>query len=443
VNKLIQAFARFAPKYMAKYQSDMPYRHKKALLNFKECRTEKYGLLEEACPSCGLVETKRGACRNRACPKCNNSGTEEWIEKAKKRLPNVPYFHLVFTVPSELHFIARRNQAVFYDKLMKAVGETLTAFGASDKWVHGQIGFMSVLHTWDSKLLYFPHVHVLMLGGYLDSAGEFVPIQRENVFPTRCLSKRFKTTLLKSLRDALDENIPSKFWNLAWVVYNKKTFPGTQDVVTYLGRYIKRIGIGASRIERVDKHGVCFRYRHRLNEGKSEFRSMALSGEEFMRRYMQHILPKGFVRIRYVGLLHTRFALELERIKRNNGEVIEQPEDKPVEKPCKECDVPRVVVREIRPWWEGLRKRSGNSISLREAMEVNAKARAEMNLDGSRGRDRAPPHNNLVERPAGGRHDARLREPRAGSLRARPSGPAPSGRPRRSPERYTDGIKIP
>jgi hypothetical protein len=168
---------------------------------------------------------------------------------------------------------------------------------------------------------------------------------------------------------------------------------------------------------------------------------MALSGEEFMRRYMQHILPKGFVRIRYVGLLHTRFALELERIKRNNGEVIEQPEDKPVEKPCKECDVPRVVVREIRPWWEGLRKRSGNSISLREAMEVNAKARAEMNLDGSRGRDRAPPHNNLVERPAGGRHDARLREPRAGSLRARPSGPAPSGRPRRSPERYTDGIK--
>jgi hypothetical protein len=106
VNRLIAAFNRFAPKYLAKFKANMPPRHQKALLNFKECRTEKYGLLEEACPSCGEVETKRGACRNRACPKCNNSRTQEWIENARARLPNVPYYHLVFTVPSELHYLS-------------------------------------------------------------------------------------------------------------------------------------------------------------------------------------------------------------------------------------------------------------------------------------------------------------------------------------------------
>jgi hypothetical protein len=285
---------------------------------------------------------------------------------------------------------------------------------------------MSVLHTWDSKLHYFPHVHVLMLGGYMDSTGTFVPIERENVFPTRCLSKRFKTVLLKSLREELKENIPSNFWNLAWVVYIKKTFPGTQDVISYLGRYIKRIGIGPSRIERVDKHGVKFRYRHRLNEGKSEFRSMAVSGEEFMRRYLQHILPKGFVRIRYVGLLHPRFAVELGKIKRDNGEEIIEEEAKPVESACAVCVVPMVVVKNIRPWWEGWRKRKCKFYILKETMEAKAQTRGQMGLVYSLRPKGAPSHNNLVERTAGGRHDSRLREPRAGSLTTRPYGPGHS-----------------
>jgi Putative transposase/Transposase zinc-binding domain len=424
VNKLIEAFTRFAPKYLAKFGADMPRSHRKALLNFKECRTEKYGLLEEACPSCGLVETKRGACRNRACPKCNNSRTEEWIETAKKRLPNVPYFHLVFTVPSELHFIARKNQSIFYDKLMKAVGETLTAFGASPQWVQGQIGFMSVLHTWDSKLNYFPHVHVLMLGGFRDPAGKFVPIQRETVFPTHCLSKRFKTVLLKSLRDELGENIPSKFWKLAWVVYNKKTFPGTQDVIAYLGRYIKRIGIGASRIEKVDKHGVRFRYRHLMAQGKSEFRPMTLSGEEFMRRYLQHILPKGFVRLRYFGLLHTRYAPELEQIKRGNGEEItEEVESTPND--CTVCAVPKVVVKEIRPWWEGRKKKGWKFYIFKGAMKPAAQNWVHTGSVNSSRSLRAPPSNNLFERSADGRHESRLRDPRAGSPRPLTYGAGP------------------
>lgn len=125
MNKLVEAFNRFAPKYLLKYADTMPPLHFKALLNFTECRTEQYGVIEEVCPSCGAVEVRRGACRNRACPKCNNRRTEEWIAEAKERLPNVPYYHLVFTVPSELRDIARKNQKVFYENLMRAVGETM------------------------------------------------------------------------------------------------------------------------------------------------------------------------------------------------------------------------------------------------------------------------------------------------------------------------------
>ena len=422
VNKLIAAFNRLAPKYLAQYNEGMLPSHRKALLNFKECRTEKYGLLEEACPSCGEVEIKRGACRNRACPKCNNSRTEEWIESARARLPNVPYFHLVFTVPSELHVIARRNQSLFYDKLMKAVGETLTAFGKSSKWLHGKIGFMTVLHTWDLKLRFHPHVHVLLLGGYQDSTGAFVPIERENAFPTHALSVRYKTVLLKSLRDGLSENIPSRFWKLAWVVYNKKTFPGTGDVVSYLGRYIKRIGIGASRILKVDKHGVEIKYRHRLNRNESEFRPMRLSGEEFMRRYLQHILPKGFVRLRYFGLLHTQCAEELQRIKEDNEGQIEEFEKEPEVSMCKTCAVEKVKVRELRPWWAKERKRGWKFYLLKGDAE---KGRGE--TSGG-----APPYNNLFNPTEAGRHVFRLRESRAGSaasrlLRSRKAAPCPAG----------------
>lgn len=284
----------------------MPIGHLKALSNFSNCRTEAYGKFVGACTTCGLVEESHGACRNRACPKCNNAGTSEWIEKAKARLPNTAYFHLVFTVPSELHPVARRNQKVFFEKLMHAVGKTLAAFGRSEKWVQGQIGALSFLHTWDSKLNFHPHVHVLALGGFLRENGEWVELKRKELFPARALSKRFKTVLLKSLREELGENIPSPFWKLPWVVYSKKTLPGSCAVLEYLGRYVKKIGIGASRIQRVDKHGVVIQYRHRLGRESHEWRPMNLSGEEFLRRYLQHVLPKGFVRIRYLGLLHLR-----------------------------------------------------------------------------------------------------------------------------------------
>jgi len=420
VNKLIEIFDRFGPKYLRQYGEDMPPSHKKALLNFNECRTETYGKVVLACTNCGLVEEKNGACRNRACVKCNNSRTQEWIDSAKRRLPKTDYYHLVFTVPTELHYIARKNQSVFYDKLMKAVGETLVAFGASPRWVQGQIGFMSVLHTWDSKLGFFPHVHVMMLGGFLNQEGEFERIQRKVVFPNNCLAKWFKTRLLNSLREELGEKIPSSFWKLAWVVYTKKNFASHHNVVEYLGRYIKRIGIGASRIVKVDKGGVVFKVRHRLNRHQSEMREMSVSGEEFLRRYLQHILPKGFVRLRYYGLLHPYWGEALERIREEYEEkVIEETEvkeEQETETKCKVCELPLVTVAVIRPWFQR-REKWGRKFSIHKRRDSELE-----NKDGT------PPHNLLLKPTTHGRHVFRLRESHAGDPTGlsfpRPSPPA-------------------
>lgn len=403
--------------------------HKKALLNFNECRTERYGKTILACTNCGLVEEKNGACRNRACVKCNNSRTQEWVDAAKRRLPKTDYFHLVFTVPDELHYIARKNQSVFYDKLLKAVSETLIAFGASTQWVQGQIGFMTVLHTWDSKLGFFPHVHVMMLGGFVNQKGQFERIQRKVFFPNDCLSLRFKTVLLKSLRNELQEKIPSSFWKLAWVVYTKKNFASHHNVVEYLGRYIKRIGIGASRIVKVDKGGVVFKYRQRLNRHQSEMREMSISGEEFLRRYLQHILPKGFVRLRYYGLLHPYWAESLEKIRmENEEEKIEETEEqeKEPETKCKVCELPLVTVAKIRPWFER-REKWGRKFYLYKTRDPESEKEME-----------EPAYNKLINRPSLGRHGpcegkARVGDPPGLSFQAKPSGLV-----RRLSARYTD-----
>jgi hypothetical protein len=277
---------------------------------------------------------------------------------------------------------------------------------------------MTVLHTWDSKLGFFPHVHVMLLGGFLDGSGHFVRIQRKVVFPHNALSKRFKTVFLKSLREALREKIPSSFWKLAWVVYSKKNFASHYNVVEYLGRYIKRIGIGASRIVKVDKGGVVFEYRHRLSREKSEYRKMSISGEAFLQRYLQHILPKGFVRLRYYGLLHPYWAEALEKIKLELGEEVEENAMEETETQCPDCELPLVTVLVVLPSF-GPNKKWGRKFYINKASEEIEDE--EM---------KKPAYNKLIERTARGRHA--------------PCGPAVSSiRLKQGSRRYPPGLSVP
>jgi hypothetical protein len=415
MNKLAAALSRFSDKYVKAYRDDMPIGHLKALSNISQCRTEAYGKFVDACTDCGTIDESYGACRNRACPKCNNVGTSEWIEKADKRLPNTSYYHVVFTVPSELRPIARRNQKVFYDTLMRVVGETLNYFADGGTWGKGRTGFLSFLHTWDSKLCLHPHVHVILMGGFLNEKGEWLEVDRQAMYPVRALSNHFKTVILKRLREAMEEKIPSSFWRLPWIVYMKKTFSGSRSVIEYLGRYVKKIGVGASRILQVDKHGVVMKYRHRLGKDKHEWREMRVSGEEFMRRYLQHVLPKGFVRIRYHGLMHSsnKEALEKIRVMKKSEE-----EEVPVEvvthawvKACRECHGQVETIAQILPEFFIARKKKGWKFYIYKEEEKRS-----LIVDGC-----TPPHNQLIEPTARGRHAFRVAKGAPV-----PSGPSPS-----------------
>jgi Putative transposase/Transposase zinc-binding domain len=318
-NTLIKAFNTFGSAYQSMHRTRMPRMHRKAFADIAACRTIAHGMIQEVCEGCGECHNIFGACRNRACPRCNCLRNHEWIRTLCEKYPNVNYYHIVFTVPEELRYLARRNQKSFYTILLDSVNKTLRAFSSRSTWMQGEPGYMSVLHTWDSRMNIHPHVHVLFMGGYVGKDGVFVPLSESKVFPNEAMSCRFKTIMLKALRTEFSENIPSDIWKLKWIVYTKKAETGDSHVIEYLGSYVKRTAIAASRIIEVGKETVTFKYRHHMDRHTIEMRDMTVSGLEFIRRYMQHVLPSRFVRVRYYGLMHASKAETISEIKARTG----------------------------------------------------------------------------------------------------------------------------
>ena len=200
-----------------------------------------------------------------------------------------------------------------------------------------------------------PHVHVLLMGGYLTRKNEWIPLSESKVFPNEAMSCRFKTVLLKSLRKYFQENIPSDIWNKKWIVYTKRADTGDSHVIEYLGSYVKRIAIASSRILEVGTTHVTFKYRHRVDRGTIEMKEMTLPGLEFLRRYMQHVLPNRFVRVRYYGLMHPAYAEPIAQIKRTNGEVRptdrHSPQATPSSRECITCKKPFRITMVIFPFY--------------------------------------------------------------------------------------------
>jgi Putative transposase/Transposase zinc-binding domain len=353
-NKLIQVFDTFSKQYLNQYIDNMPSTHKKAFKDISNCRTIKYGMIEMKCEDCEEVHYSFGACRNRACPKCNSLKNHEWIQNISNKFPNVNYYHIVFTVPDVLRYLARKNQRIFYSLLLSSVHDTLRAFSQSSEWINGKTGYMLVLHTWDSKLNIHPHVHVLFLGGYLNNKNEWTPLSASKVFPNEAMSCRFKTILLKSLRKHFQEKIPSELWKKKWIVYTKKAETGDSHVIEYLGAYVKKIAISSSRIVNVDESNVVFKYRHYNDRHDIKMIKMTVSGFEFIRRYMQHVLPNAFVRVRYYGLLHPSYSEEIKKIKNAEGNVTLSERHRPNEtkasyRECSSCNKPFIMTMVIFP----------------------------------------------------------------------------------------------
>lgn len=296
------------------------------------CRTAALGGHVEVCDACGVSRHVYHSCRNRHCPLCQTRAREAWLVARRRELLPTPYFHLVFTLPHVLHGLVARHPRLIYDMLFKAASCTLTEFAASARHLGGEAAFTLVLHTWKQDLGRHVHVHALVAGGALTPAGEWVRPKRGFLFPVRALSKMFRGKFVAALTTEWTAgNLPTVTTNSEWqrlkaalyahewVVYAKQALGGPAQVLEYLGRYTHRVAISNERIVGMDHGGlddgeVAFRVRADASSGKK--RTLRLPGTEFIDRFLTHVLPSGFKRIRHYGLLapkHKASRLALAR----------------------------------------------------------------------------------------------------------------------------------
>ena len=293
----------------------------------EDCRTAALGGHLEACDRCGAEIARYHSCRNRHCPKCQTLAKERWVEARCAELLPVPYFHLVFPLPHEINPMAQGNPKVIYHLLFQAASDTLQTFGRDPKWLGGEIGITMVLHSWGQNLSQHLHVHCVVSGGALAPDGRWIPAKRGFLFPVRALSLVFRAKYLEALQGAFETGqldfagetlplaIPSVFGTLLttlrtkdWVVYAKRPFGGPEQVLAYLGRYTHRTAISNERLLACENGEVRFRWRDYAHGNKVKV--MRLPVEEFIRRFLLHVLPKGFMRIRHYGLLANRHRTE-------------------------------------------------------------------------------------------------------------------------------------
>lgn len=274
----------------------------KTLRAIEHCRTAALGAHVDACTACGKQLLSYNSCRNRHCPKCQGHKREEWIQDRSRELLPVPYFHVVFTLPSELNALAMHSPKLAYDSLFAAAWQTLAAFGRQQGL---QMGMVAILHTWGQNLSLHPHLHCIVPGGGVCARGRWraVGAGGKFLFHVKALGKMFRAKYVAALRSAgvVDRALFSALFKQPWVVYAKKPFASPWHVVEYLGRYTHKIAISNHRLQAVDRDKVRFGYKdYRQNARK---KSMELSHREFIRRFALHILPRGFVRIRHYGFL--------------------------------------------------------------------------------------------------------------------------------------------
>jgi len=297
----------------------------KVMSAIERCRTAALGGHVARCEKCAHSQISYNSCRNRHCPKCQGAAAREWLAAREADLLPVPYFHVVYTLPAQIADIAYQNKTVIYDLLFKASAETTLTIAADPKHLGARIGFISVLHTWGSALTHHPHVHMVVPGGGLSPNGSRWIACRPRYFLTvEVLSALFRRLLLQMLVVAHDAGRLQFFGEYArladkaafkaylaplreidWVVYAKEPFAGPRQVLRYLSRYTHRIAISNRRLVAADHKGVTFKYKDYRIEGLARYKTMTLATDEFIRRFLIHVLPKGFHRIRHYGLLAT------------------------------------------------------------------------------------------------------------------------------------------
>ena len=353
----------------------------KVMSAIARCRTAALGGHVAACTDCGHSHIAYNSCRNRHCPKCQGAAARDWLAARQAELLPVPYFHVVFTLPGEIADIAYQNKAVLYDILFKAAAETMLRIASDAKHLGARIGLTAVLHTWGSAMTHHPHIHMIVPGGGIAPEGERWVACRPGFFlPVRVLSRLFRRRFLERIAAAhkagrlrffgkLQSLAKPKVFNsylaplrkIEWVVYAKKPLAGPDAVLTYLSRYTHRIAIANSRLVACNDNAVAFRWKDYRSPGKERWKTMSLTASEFIRRFLSHVLPSGFHRIRHYGLLaNGNRTANIARARELLGQPppVDMAEDEPAEKPdaaheskqpCPACGGRMIVIEIFEP----------------------------------------------------------------------------------------------
>jgi hypothetical protein len=369
-------FRTAGPAYRASHAGHLSLHQLKVMSAIEHCRTAAMGGHVEACEDCGHRRIAYNSCRNRHCPKCQGAAARAWLAEREADLLPVGYFHVVFTLPAELADIAFQNKAVVYDLLFRAASETMLTIAADPKHLGARIGITAVLHTWGSAMMHHPHLHMIVPGGGIALDGQrWLSSRPAFLLPVRVLGKLFRRLFLTRLIELHSMGRLAFFGSMAhlvdrraflrhlapvrtkrWVVYAKPPFAGPEAVLAYLSRYTHRVAISNRRLISFDETGVTFRYTDYRRSGPERQQVMTLAADEFIRRVLLHVLPRGFHRIRHYGLLAASSRKPGLALARELLAVAPPPDadphDKPVDiqPPCPCCGGLMIVIEAFERW---------------------------------------------------------------------------------------------
>jgi Putative transposase/Transposase zinc-binding domain len=376
--EVADVFRAAGPAYRAAHAGHLSLAQLKVMSAIEHCRTAALGGHVEACQDCGYRRIAYNSCRNRHCPKCQGAAARTWLAEREADLLPVGYFHVVFTLPIEVADIAFQNKAVVYDLLFRAASETMLTIAADPKHLGARIGITAVLHTWGSALTHHPHVHMIVPGGGISPDGtRWIPSRPAFLLPVRMLGKLFRRLFLTRLTELHDTGRLTFFGSMApladrraflrhlspvrktrWVVYAKAPFAGPEAMLAYLSHYTHRVAISDRRLIGFDETSVTFRYKDYRRSGAERQQVMTLAADEFIRRFLLHVLPRGFHRIRHYGLFAGAARKASLALARHLLAIAPPPVDDPSEEPldtrppCPCCGGHLIVVETFARWHE-------------------------------------------------------------------------------------------
>ena len=328
--EVADVFRRFGPSYLEAFGERLLPSHRRAIEDITTCRTALRGGHAYRCEDCGKTFYVYHGCRNRSCPACHTHQTQQWLDARTVELLPCPYYHVTVTVPEQLREVLRSNQCEGYGLLMKAAAQALLALCRDRRYMGATPAILAVLHTWTAAMDYHPHVHLLVSGGGIGADGAtWREAKHPFLVPVGALSRLVRGKFhdaLKNARPDLEAQLPADVWTREWVAWCKPWGHGETPVLDYLARYVHRIAITNRRILAMDERTVTFRYKDRK---QGLWRTCTLTGHEFMRRFLQHVLPKGLHKVRYYGLWHPAQRPQRENARRSLLLAQAQPAAKP------------------------------------------------------------------------------------------------------------------